>query len=347
MKKILVINFRYFGDALISASLSVRIRELWPDAHITYLVFDSVEGVLEGIETIDEILTVPERPDKWEQFRWMAAHWNDYDLAFVTPTGTRPGLYGFFMARERIGFTPGFTKRNWWKKLLLTKHVQEVSGPKILQFDSLLTATGAEPAKAPYVPQPHAQLPAEACFDRPYVVVHPMPRYAYKAWSSNNWSALVRRLNDAGVKVVLTGGNNASELAAIRDIVPEGADAVILAGKLSFGQTAELIARSKGFVGPDTGTTHVASSTGVPIVTLFGPSDPTAWGPWGRGQTKPFDSRNDGVPQRRGNVILLKKHCKCQGGMGCLNRRDSHSDCLNELTVDEVWDALKELEVVA
>lgn len=51
MKKILVINFRYFGDALISASLSVRIRELWPDAHITYLVFDSVEGVLEGIET--------------------------------------------------------------------------------------------------------------------------------------------------------------------------------------------------------------------------------------------------------------------------------------------------------
>ena len=76
-------------------------------------------------------------------------------------------------------------------------------------------------------------------------------------------------------------------------------------------------------------------------------SDPTAWGPWGRGQTKPFDSRNDGVPQRRGNVILLKKHCKCQGGMGCLNRRDSHSDCLNELTVDEVWDALKELEVVA
>ena len=179
MKKILVINFRYFGDALISASLSVRIRELWPDAHITYLVFDSVEGVLEGIETIDEILTVPERPGKWEQFRWMVAHWNNYDLAFVTQTGTRPGLYGFFMAQERIGFTPGFSKRNWWKKMLLTKHVQEVPGPKILQLESLLTATGAEPAKAPYVPQPHAQLPAEACFDVPYVVLHPMPRYDY------------------------------------------------------------------------------------------------------------------------------------------------------------------------
>lgn len=33
--------------------------------------------------------------------------------------------------------------------------------------------------------------------------------------------------------------------------------------------------------------------------------------------------------------------------MGCLNRRDSHSDCLNELTVDAVWDALEELKVLA
>lgn len=346
MKKILVVTFRYFGDALISASLSVRIRELWPDAHITYLVFDPVASVLEGIETIDEILTVPERPSKWEQFRWMAAHWNDYDLALITQTGTRPGLYGFFMAKERIGFTPGFTKQNWWKKLLLTKHVQEAHGPKILQFDSLLVAAGAEPAKSPYVPQPHAQLPEEVRLGVPYVVLHVMPRFVYKAWPSNNWTALIRRLNAAGLKVVLTGGGDAKEVDTIRAIVLEDADAIIVAGKLSFAQTAELIARSKGFVGPDTGTTHVASSTGVPIVTLFGPSDPKTWGPWGKGQTEPFECRNDGVPQRRGNIILLKKQCKCLGAMGCLNRRDSHSECLNALTVEEVWSALQELKVV-
>lgn len=284
MKKILVVNFRYFGDALISASLSVRIRELWPDAHVTYLVFDTVASVLEGIETIDEIITVPERPGKWEQFQWMAAHWNDYDLALITQTGTRPGLYGFFMAKERIGFTPGFTKRNWWKKMLLTKHVQEVHGPKVLQFDSLLVAAGAEPAKSPYVPQPHAQLPMAVRFDEPYVVLHVMPRFAYKAWPSSNWTALIRRLNATGVKVVMTGSGNAKEVETIRAIVPEDADAAIVAGKLSFAQTAELIARSKGFVGPDTGTTHVASSTGVPIVTLFGPSDPKTWGRGARGK---------------------------------------------------------------
>ena len=95
-------------------------------------------------------------------------------------------------------------------------------------------------------------------------------------------------------------------MEAIKAIVPEGANAVILAGKLSFGQTAELIAHSQGFVGPDTGTTHVASSTGVPIVTLFGPSNPNVWGPWAKGQTEPFKNSNDGTPQRRGNVILLQ-----------------------------------------
>ena len=42
-----------------------------------------------------------------------------------------------------------------------------------------------------------------------------------------------------------------------------------------------------------------------------------------------------------------KNTASVRGGMGCLNRRDSHSDCLNELTVDEVWDALEELKVLA
>mgnify|MGYP000641751192 CR=1 FL=1 len=107
---------------------------------------------------IDEILTVPERPGKWEQFRWMVAHWNNYDLAFVTQTGTRPGLYGFSWLRSASVLRRG-SASELVEKMLLTKHVQEVPGPKILQLDSLLTATGAEPAKAPYVPQPHAQLP--------------------------------------------------------------------------------------------------------------------------------------------------------------------------------------------
>ena len=81
-------------------------------------------------------------------------------------------------------------------------------------------------------------------------------------------------------------------------------------------------------------------------MTLFGPSNPNVWGPWVKGQTEPFKNTNDGMPQRMGNVILLQKHCKCLGAMGCLNRRDSHSDCLNALTMDEVWSALKELRIV-
>lgn len=50
MKKILVINFRYFGDALISASLSVRIRELWPDAHISILCLTALKGCSKALK---------------------------------------------------------------------------------------------------------------------------------------------------------------------------------------------------------------------------------------------------------------------------------------------------------
>jgi ADP-heptose:LPS heptosyltransferase len=41
------------------------------------------------------------------------------------------------------------------------------------------------------------------------------------------------------------------------------------------------IASAKGFVGNDSGPTHLAGILGVPTVALFGPSDPTRWRPLG------------------------------------------------------------------
>ncbi len=96
-KKILVVNLRYFGDALISASLSVHIKKVWPEAHVTYLVPDRVKGILNGIKTIDEILSVPERASKPEIFSFCKKHFKEFDVAFLTMISTRPLIYAFLM----------------------------------------------------------------------------------------------------------------------------------------------------------------------------------------------------------------------------------------------------------
>jgi heptosyltransferase-3 len=34
------------------------------------------------------------------------------------------------------------------------------------------------------------------------------------------------------------------------------------------------------FIGNDSGPAHVAAAFGIPVVVLFGPSDPVTWAPW-------------------------------------------------------------------
>jgi ADP-heptose:LPS heptosyltransferase len=51
---------------------------------------------------------------------------------------------------------------------------------------------------------------------------------------------------------------------------------------LSLREVAKLLANCRGFVGNDSGITHLAAHLGVPTVAIFGPTDPRVWGPFGR-----------------------------------------------------------------
>jgi ADP-heptose:LPS heptosyltransferase len=41
-----------------------------------------------------------------------------------------------------------------------------------------------------------------------------------------------------------------------------------------------LLAGAALFVGNDSGPAHMAAAFGLPVVVLFGPSNPAIWGPW-------------------------------------------------------------------
>ena len=114
---------------------------------------------------------------------------------------------------------------------------------------------------------------------------------------------------------------------------------------MSWPELAGLIAGARAYIGPDTSVTHLAAATRAPTVALYGPTDPRLWGPWPAGSLARAWEAAETI-QNRHNVWLVQNPASCPWSIlpcqqeGCLRRLDSHSQCLDELTVSQVLSAV-------
>ena len=117
-----------------------------------------------------------------------------------------------------------------------------------------------------------------------------------------------------------------------------------LAGKTSFADASFLLQHSKAYIGMDTAMTHLAAASGTPTLAIFGPTNPVKWAPW------PFGCHEEKSPWQRysskyqlvNNVMLLQGRGDCVPchKAGCNNHNNSHSQCLDDLPVGRVIEAL-------
>jgi heptosyltransferase-1 len=97
-----------------------------------------------------------------------------------------------------------------------------------------------------------------------------------KQWPERWWAALARTALAAGHSVLLPWGSAAEQSRALR-IAALAPDALV-APALTLDALAKAIAASRGVVAVDSGLGHLAAALGVPVVGLFGPTDPRLTG---------------------------------------------------------------------
>jgi heptosyltransferase-3 len=138
--------------------------------------------------------------------------------------------------------------------------------------------------------------------------------------------------------VVLSGGGAADELEYVGAIARRTPDAINLAGKLTLSQVACLLAQARVYAGPDTAVTHMAAALGIPVVALYGPTDPVKWGPWPAGYASADNPWRRLGTQRVNNVTLIQGKAACAPcfNEGCDRHVASFSDCLQQLPASKV-----------
>lgn len=353
--RILVVAPAQLGDVLICTPLIRAARQRWPDAQIDVLGFAGTLELLAGNADVSRWIEIPRSKGMKAQLRQAASLWRRYDLAFVTRTTDRAHLYGLVAATRRSAMVPaaGQPGSRWKRWAAQHRFVPDKRVPQVLEKLQLIGPWMEMPAAVSVDPPAGQALPPEIeqQLRRPLAVVQVPSMWRYKQWPTAHYRRVVEGLLADGVQVVLTGSGSAHDRGLVAQVSGAGAAPALLdvSGRLGLRQVRTLLERADAYLGPDTSVTHLAATVGVPIVSVYGPSLPDSFGPWPQphAASQPWARRATQQQVRR--IVLLQgedlpgRECVPCGRMGCADKHDSDSHCLQTLAPERVLAELRSI----
>jgi lipopolysaccharide heptosyltransferase II len=304
IERLLLIRLRQIGDVVFTTPAIRGLRERFPDAHLTYVVEPSAAPVVTGNPHLNEIIVtsglsgVAGVLDDVALIRRLRAA--KYDMAIDFHGGPRSALIAWLSgAAVRVGYD--VRGRGWMYSVRVPRPRHIRPRHAVLNQWDLLSAIG--------IPIPDARrLPVEMTTDGAatttvalrlegagvraddcVIVVHVSAGNPFRRWPIDRFATLVAALAQAGVdrRVVVTSGPSEREAAStvIQQAkalltTRDSASRVLACGEFSLTEFRALVNRAALYIGGDSGPLHIASTSPVPIVGLYGPTLPVRSAPW-------------------------------------------------------------------
>lgn len=356
-ENILIISLRQIGDLLIISPLITKTHETWPKAKIDILGFDHALDILNGHPYIHERVRTTRRPNL-KQYWWLLKRlFRRYDLALITQPNDRSHLFGLVAAKQRFGIVPQEKNQRWWKKLMC-RHVvnidymnQHVVIEKLMLIPNILSQHNycirIQPPIDEDLPKDIERLVNQN--KKPIIVIHAAPLRAYKRILTSTWHEVIRTLAEKNL-IFLTGSSAIHDKQLNQEII-SGINPPLLknihdvSGQLNFSQTAFLLHQASLYIGVDTSMSHLAAACDTRSIVLFGPTPPTNFGPWPNGFMLSQPYTLQARKQTKGQVTILQGPGDCVPCRmaGCNNDSDSVSNCLYQITVQEILNEALEI----
>ena len=303
--KILLVRLRLIGDVVVTTPVIRALRRHAPDAHLTYLVEDAAAPVVRHNPHLNDVISVPHRRG-WRRLRDDVAlarrlRRARFDVAIDLHGGPRSAWLTWASgAPRRVGYD--VAGRRWM-------YTEAVHRPRELrprhsvvnQWD-LLAAVDPALSAAPDPDRDRVEMepgPAglEAAArrlaalgvpaDGRVVVLHVSAGNPFRRWPEEAFAALAADLATGGADrhVLVTSGPSDHEAAArvVADARARatGASARIVdAEGLSLEELRAVMDRAAVYIGGDSGPLHIAATSDVPVVGLYGPTLPERSAPW-------------------------------------------------------------------
>jgi ADP-heptose:LPS heptosyltransferase len=305
VEKILLLRLKSMGDVVLTLPAVHAVRNNFPDAKITYLVSKENAGLLRGFREVNEVIAIDRAalrggnplkvvPEFFGLLHRLRAGKFDLVVDFhgCSETGWLARLTG---APQRWGLV--YQDGRGWAYTRKIRHVSQMHaaewhlrmleqcGLKIgaIRNDFALPEAAVKEAQNWFAGQ--RLDPA-----KPTLYIQPFTSGAHKNWPLENYLAVARHWQTAGMQIILGGGS--ADRAALEPLRREGW--AVSAG-VPLLVTAGLMQLSTLALGGDTGTLHLAVAQGKRVVMLILSNN--------RGAPVPFNHPDWAVvPEPGGNI---------------------------------------------
>jgi heptosyltransferase I len=303
--RMLIVRLGAMGDVIHGLHAAAALRAAFPETLVGWLIEERWAELLCTLPTprsgprsaqrplVDRVHTV--NTGQWRHAPFSAATWERvaaslsdlraarYEIAIDLQGAVRssllarwsgaPVIYGAAQPRENLA-TMFYTRR------IIS------GGEHIVQQNlSLAEAVARRTLKIPPVQLPRDPAAEQECDQRltakamqEFLLLNPGAGWGAKQWPAERYGQVAKQLLQDGLKSLINIGPGEEDLAHAVEAASGGA-AETFSG--SFTQLIALTRRARLFIGGDTGPMHLAAALGVPVVAIFGPTDPARNGPFG------------------------------------------------------------------
>lgn len=297
--KILLIKLNHIGDTLLLTPTIRFLRQQYPAAEIDVVVRHGCEAILADNPDISRLFAFG-HADSGRRSVGLALrdtlatlrHFTlrRYDFAFDLSGSDRAKVLLLLSASRIRGANDQVFKLGWKRHAFnRLSHFNWSGQHQVLRdFRTVADVMGLVGEPGPLVletPATLADVQAKAPhleLDRPWALLHPTTRWAYKQWVPERWAEVADALATRhGLRVIFSCGPDAREVAHVREILRHARGSHrSTEGRLSLRELAYLTQRASLLLCVDTLAAHIGAAMQTPTVVLFAKARPEAWGPW-------------------------------------------------------------------
>ncbi len=336
VEKLLIRAPNWVGDAVMSLPAITSVRAYFPEAENVILARPWVGEIFQGNPIADRVIRYQNAGlhgglrGKWrlaqelrqESFDFSLHLPNSFESAFISFLAGISRRAGYdtdargLLLTHPVRVNPGVKKKHQVDYYL--EMVASLGFPPVGRIPKITLG----PEKREIARQMFCSLGLPAGAD--FVGLSPGTTYgSAKEWFPERFGILADCLKQRlGAQILLLGSSGDRKVA---ELVCRSArnPLVDLTGKTNLAQAMALIARCRLFVTNDSGLMHVAAALGVPVIAIFGSTDPQRTGPLG------------------GISRVLRKAIPCAPCFKTQCPEDRR--CMEMISVDEVFEEVEKL----